>query len=853
MKLFAGLLLVMFSVLPEGTMAETVRVRSGDHAGFTRLVVDFTGEEDWVFGRVDGGFEFRPGREDMTYGLDRVFDKIGRTRIEDVRDLGDGRLYLGVGCNCHAVVDELSNGKVVLDIVAGPARAPGTGEDAELPAYGAQPEDQPGAATGDPVMTGGAVDPADKPVFVSNRAGLPLTLPQLGSLVPVPRDTTATAPQPPATSADPGLAVAIPAPGGSLDVHPTPQASVPPADDGSARADRIAKTEAALLEQVARAAAQGLLDADMSDIEENVAGTNPKPVDAPRPTPIAPPSPPVTQRGHITVETSVDRAASGSDRQGAETAQGEACIDPEIFDIGTWGDEIGNGTDIGAYRSGLITELDVADGAGVAKLVRNYIYITFGAEAKALMRRYPETVERPDLLFAMAEIMDEGRSTIAVDLVDQLTCAGATALWATLAQPELRPGQAVNRDAVASTFGALPAHLRRHLGPKLADVLLTSGDIDTADLIRAAIDRASEVPTSEYGMLTAQFELEAGKLDQATTILDDVVAAGDAVLPEALLQRVEATLAAGGAVPDDIVVLLDSLAFQFRGTETARQMVDAGIRARASAAGFAAAFEQLDTAADAGLFSPERSAELRERLYDRLTRDTDDTEFLRLSLSRIEETAGVSAPARRALVERLLDLGFAGPARQAMGNDGAMPDAADRQLLARAALAENRPAVAIGYLAGLADTSALSLRAEALDMARDHAGAMRAYEETGDQAKMVRMAWRGGLWPEVAQLDPGPIGAAARLMSGEPALRPDDVLPADQQDDGAAAQALGGVGTQAQVSDTPGRDATADQPALARAQALISESAAARQALGALLDEVISPAGDAVPEGIPGS
>lgn len=819
MKRFAGLFVVLSALLAGGAFAETVGVRSGEHAGFTRLVIDFNEPEDWVFGRVDGGFEFRPTRRDTTYRLDRVFDKIGRARVEDVRDLGEGRLLLGVSCKCHAEVDELANGKVVLDITTGAAPAPGTGFDAELPPFDPQQSDRREVVAGVPVDPAGSNEQAPAPAFVSDRAGLPLTLPLAGPPLEFPGIAVEQEPAKLAVSRDPGGDPTQP-PVASFAASDRPLDAPPITNGDEARAARIARTEEALLEQVARAAAQGLLDADMSDIEENVARTKPVPVDAAPDPVIEPPSPPVTYRGHVSVETSIDRAAAGSNRPGRETDEGEACIDPGFFDIGSWGDEIGKGTDLGAYRSRFVTELDAADGAGVSALVRNYIYITFGAEAKALIRRYPESLERPDLLYMMAEIMDDGMSKNAAQLVDQLTCEGATALWAALAQPEIRVGQALNRDAISVAFNALPPHLRRHLGPRLADSLLKAGEIETADLIRSAIDRAGATPTSEYGMLTARFDLQAGKVDEATTALDDVVAAGDAVLPEALLQRVEATLSKGGAIDDDILVLLDSLAFQFRGTDTGQRMVDAGVRARASAGDFRAAFAQLDAAVDAGMFSPDRSAALRTALFERVTRDTDDTEFLRLALTRLADIADSPAETRRAFARRLLELGFSDPVRQALGDGNAIPEPADRLLLARAALAENRPEVAIGYLAGLADPEAQILRAEALDMAGDQAGALHAYEAAGDREQMLRMAWRGALWPEVAELDQGPVGTAALLMMNEP---------------------------------TPGHLRVADggQPSLATAQALIDESEAARKTVMALLDEFASPADGTVSQEVP--
>ncbi len=793
MNSLARFIVVLLACLPTAAMAETFRVRSGEHEGFTRLVIDFREREDWVFGRVDGGFEFRPFREDIGYQLGRVYDKIGRKRISEVTDLGQGRLFVAVDCHCHAVTSALADGKVVIDIASGPAPQPGVGADAVLPPIEMHAAREAGFTEEEPAVSVQAE--AARPVVVSDRAGLPLTFPRAGG------EKLPLAPGPVAEG---------PAP----DPDTSGQATLAETDD---RETRIARTETVLLEQIARAAAQGLLEADMSEIEASVAGARPQtPAAAPRPA-IAPPRPPVTRRGHIAVETGVDRAVAGGNRKSGETAEGEACMDPAYFQIADWGGEVANGANIGAYRSHIVGEFDIADSEHVTALARNYVYITFGAEAKALLRQYPGSVERADLLFAMAEIMDDGHSTQAETLVEQMGCDGATALWATLAQRELHPGQTINRDAVTLAFGALPPHLRRHLGPDLADKLLAAGDRDTAELIRAAIDRAGAAADADAGLLSARFDAEDGRIEQAEETLDAVLATGDPVLPEALLQRVETTLAAGGAVPDDIIVLLDGMAFQFRGTDLQRQMTDAGIRARASISDFAAAFDQLETAQDEGLFTAERAVALRGRLFERLTQDAATPDFLRLSLPRLDTLAGISGNVRHLLAGRFLELGLTGPARRVLSQNGALPAETGRLQLARAALMERKPAVAIGYLAGFADAEAERLRAEALDLARDHDGAVLAFESLGEADRALQAAWRGGLWSEVATRDQGPLGAAAQLMAKR------------------------------EAASSASTEMPADQPPLGAAQALIDNSRATRETLEALLETIAAPAGGETP------
>ena len=124
---------LLLALVPAAASGETVSVRSGDHDGFTRLLIQFAAPEDWAFGRVDGGFEFRPARADLDYRLDGLYDRIGTQRIGEVEDRGEGRLFLAVDCACHASAEELGDGQVVLDVIEGAPSAPGTGDDAPLP------------------------------------------------------------------------------------------------------------------------------------------------------------------------------------------------------------------------------------------------------------------------------------------------------------------------------------------------------------------------------------------------------------------------------------------------------------------------------------------------------------------------------------------------------------------------------------------------------------------------------------------------------------------------------------------------------------------------------------------------
>ena len=816
-----GLVALALILLPAAAGAETISVGSGEHDDFSRLLLKFPRGANWEFGRVDGGFEFRAESNDIEYELRYVYDLIPRTRIADIEDRGEGRLFLRVDCECHGDAFDLQKGQVVLDIKDGvTAISSSPFERSLVPIGPSLPDTESGAAMA--IAAGVSIEPlVESPALgvtrslrpMEARAGLPL-------MVVAESDRSGSAGFAPTSPADGGVgeeSSAVVASVHSPD-DPLPEsATVMPHPESAPPPDRVLATESALLEQIARAAAQGLLDADLDAVVVEAAETT-------TPTGSAPPNesaaafsplPAVTPRGHLSVETSVDRAFGGGNDRAADTDEGHACIDPAQFAIADWGGPMDDGADLGEYRSELVGEFDIANGQGITELAHHYLYITFGAEAKALVTRYPADVERADLVLLMADIMDRGYSESALSLVDQLACDGPVALWAALAQPELFRGQSIDASAVALAFGSLPAHLRRHLGPDLAQKFLDIGDTTTAEMIRDSAGRTLEEPDGRFELLSARADLAAGLVETATEALDRVVAKDGEVLPEALLERANTAFSEGQPVPENVVSLLGSVAYERRGTSLGLELKAAEIRALASVPDFETAFSELASMATHAEFAEVDIARLETEVFRRLAQDASDATFLRFAVGGLAHAQTLPAEERRLLAGRFLDLGLSAPARQILGGEGVLPEKDDRYLFARAALIEERPDIAISYLAGLEDDQAKRLRAQALDLAQDHPSAMRAYQELGDTSAQRRVAWQGGLWEDIARIDDGVEAEAGRLMSGE------------------MAQAPGSEGRQAvpPLPTTP----------LAKTAALLEASQAARATLDMLLQGIAIP------------
>lgn len=126
-------LLLLFVLLVAHPAAAQVRVISGEHDGFTRVVLQGPGLAGWQVVRRTTGYEVRL-RMPVRIDLSRAFDIIGRQRVRGLAPLATGNgLAMTIGCACHAIPFELEPGVIVIDVRDGP---PPEGSSFELAADG---------------------------------------------------------------------------------------------------------------------------------------------------------------------------------------------------------------------------------------------------------------------------------------------------------------------------------------------------------------------------------------------------------------------------------------------------------------------------------------------------------------------------------------------------------------------------------------------------------------------------------------------------------------------------------------------------------------------------------------------
>src|SRR6056297_2072624 len=155
----AALLGALLATAPAA--AEPVRVLSGEHADFSRIVLIFDSDVGWTSARSAEGFRIRFDKGGLEPDLSRVFELIPRDRIVDLRYYPqDEALVIESGCDCHLDVFEAGRNTLALDVKDGPP--PGGSERTEVP---------------EPVRSTGALPRLPLVLLSRETAPLPFSLP----------------------------------------------------------------------------------------------------------------------------------------------------------------------------------------------------------------------------------------------------------------------------------------------------------------------------------------------------------------------------------------------------------------------------------------------------------------------------------------------------------------------------------------------------------------------------------------------------------------------------------------------------------------------------------------------------
>lgn len=681
--------ITVLACLPMSALAAPAAVTSGEHAGFTRIVMDFGEPVDWKVGRTADGYEFRLAKDSSGYDLSTVFDLIGKGRLAAIwADPETDALRIGVACACHAIPFEFRPGIVVIDLKDG-----------------APPEGSSFEQTLDGTLTS---------ILTARATPRPRSRPQTESvpsydwaadaLIAHRASGTAQIPDAAATDAPAGIAL------NRID----PDTEV------------LRET---LLRQLSRGAAQGVVDLVMPQNKATVADGADFPGAQIR----------IGELAGLTTETG--RAVHGD-----LASDGRACVDAEVLDLSAWGTDLPVSAQMADATAGLVGEFDRPDSAILKRSVQFDLFLGFGAEARQLLLAFPTDQEDAPVWKSLAYLLDDEPDPTPV-FAGLAACDTPAALWAVLTDPAPTKGAPLNTAAILRAFSALPVHLRRHLGLRLADRFLALDDIETARAVRDAILRAPGDPGPDAALLQVSMDLKSGDPQAAETRLQEILADPEQRAGEALIALVEARAAQLLPVDANVVAALEAMIAEQSGQAAEQRYLRALALARAASGNFDAAFASLDPS-DATI--PD--------IWRLLGAIGPDEALLTYAIL----PAGISIPTTDGgtavqLANRLLALGFPDQALRWIGVDVN----ADPILMARAELQRRDPVAALGLLQGRDDEEASILRAQALGMLGDEDAAANAYAKAGDSGSMWRAVSRARDWQKLSEAGPELWQAAA--------------------------------------------------------------------------------------------
>ncbi len=663
-RLLLGLVL-MHSLIGSPAVAETVRVRSGNHASFSRLVVPLSTPVEWILGRSENGYILEVEDKDLEFDLAGAFDRIPRTRITALRaDRGRPRLEVDLGCDCHATAFVYGAAAIVIDVNDGP---PQPGSRFEMPI------DQAAAR---PMKPSDSIPPlpyAGGPFQFGSVQGLAILSdaePSEGSMSSLRPEVPAFAQsrQPVwAPNTAPALtAVAVPGVSGDA------TAKVELAAELAARAIDSER----LVRELSRAAAQGLLQPRLQAVDPFESLLTAEPAEqegvAPPPEPVAradeqsgpelstpqgPESPPNLR---IVAQTSIDRDTGVSRIVRSLGNDAQPCIQDSALDIASWGDTDAPEEGIkglARHRENLVKEFDRPDPKRVIELVRYYLWLGLGVEARSVLKAFEGEIPAAPIEAAMTWLVDGETGTEAVEFKGQSGCSGRAALWSLLVESDGTLPEGVNRLAVVAAFSELPPGLRSVLGQDLARRFLAAGDRNSTIAIRNALARAGAPYMREAELIDARMAVLEGDTS-AGRMLEALAIGNDRIAAEALALQVEAGLDRGENVAgaaDAIAGLARTHGEALPGSDLDRL----SIRARIAAGDYdEVRADLLRRAAVDGEAGEDRA--LWSEFVSTVTGDASDAAFLRqaFALRRDLVNLPVDPDARNALAHRLEELGF---------------------------------------------------------------------------------------------------------------------------------------------------------------------------------------------------
>lgn len=719
-------------IIANSVLANPLPVLSGDHDGFTRIVLQLPSDVSWSADRI--GQTVTITYSGYVDGFDDalVFEKILRTRVQSVSST-DSTFAISFGCNCDVAAFETGNGYLAID-VADPGLAVAElvpDSEGPLPIIPAAPEVRP-------------------EVFERRVENLPL--PWVGSNG--------------STIALEGLAsVGLLVPGDASN------GAVPPLVQEEAANAVLKDAQERLGEEVADAASRGLLTPNRTQITVQTSGTAERGLTISEEDTVSDQEVHDSLPNNIRFSTSLDVLNTGGQGQRLSNTSGKICPADDAFAVEDWAEPGSFHATIGTYRRKLYGEFDSLDHNFAEKLAKAYVYFGFGAEALAVLHLDREVLTNNNSIAAIAEILELNHLRKPAQMEAYVDCSSNVALWAILSQRNHASDANYDSAAALRALNELPIHLRQVIAPVLSDRFLMHSDNANAAAALRSIERLPEPVRPDGQLAQANLSLKEGDTQNGENRLEEVLKSNTESSPEALVKLVKSRLEQNKPVSLATASLVEAYAIEYRGSEMGHQLQEARVLALVKSGQFDEAFAAMDEVTPKN--AKARTQGLRATVLAELAATASDIVFLEYTFQQPDQVLSVlESETRNKFARRMLELGFASEANQIMISVGGALKTDDRLLLAEIELALGEPMRAQSTLVGIDSNAASDIRAKANELAGLHKEAHEIYVREGAQQQAQDAAWLSNSWADLINDGDPRFGGVAELAKHE--IRPID-------------------------------------------------------------------------------
>ncbi|NOR62733.1 MAG: hypothetical protein GQ535_09610 [Rhodobacteraceae bacterium] len=756
--LFAVALILSASPL---AAQQVVLVNSGEHEGFSRLVLRIDPAVNWEIVEARGEAIVRFPDQSLTFSTSHVFDRISTDRIAGVSEASSDEgsyLQLEFNCKCEVQSFAFKENYIVIDVFDGPALGPV--ETAENPPQW-QPDALPFIQLSSPPSRFSAYVMAHAPMQ-------PHILPD-----PPPQTAPEAAPQMAAPAMPDMVAEVEEQVPGEDDVIAEMETmagaavsgmnEVVETEDNPELQARIEEAQNQLLAQLTRAADQGLVQfvpapVPVAEVEET----------APAPEPV--PEPPV-----VDPELMQQLSARTAYSQGTEDALTEIvnqfampqCMDDAHFSMIGWGGEAGFSDQLASLRSQLLGEFDTPNPQIAKELVQLYLRYGLGAEARLMLMEVGVELENAALYNDMAALIEDEAARVTGPILEGAGCGSAHEMW--YLATGLGDYQVLEPLTITDVFSTYPIEVRALIGPPLAQAFISREQVEAGHLILEIVRRAESGVTTAQSMAEARVMEAQGDILGAASVYRTLALGNGENAPDALIGYARTLLASKTTLPETLLVDIESAAFFNRESENSDPLKIWEIKVRHEVAGAEMALAQIEEIlSERPHLNHELTGIAAEIFGDTDAEDMGDYLYAQMVLRYVDmlDQGEGGDSARLKIAEEMAAIGLPESAIDVLAPNLARPNATTQHVEAAAYVQLFQPAQALVILEADESLAGYKIKLNAYLQLEDFEAVAQLLNH--DHAKEISLndvALRAGDWEKIQ--DAGAVGTLASYVQGE--------------------------------------------------------------------------------------